>query len=404
MKKLLFCYISICCFVSCIGHVHAHEGHTEYQTKKQKLAVSVVMDSQRQLWRASVESGFVVVASSNDLGKTFSKSIKVNQKAMKITARGEARPKIAAAANGHIYLTWTERLKERFAGYIWFARSIDGGQTFEKPYIVHQDRAKITHRFDALNVSAKGQITVLWVDKRDLLQAKKQASPYQGAAIYYAVSSNGGKSFAKEQKLVDSSCECCRIATTNKPDGTVMAMWRHVFDGGERDHMMSEIPSQGSDASLHRATFGRWKVNGCPHHGAAIARGGEGEQWWGYHMAYFDGKDKRPGLYYTRMDGVAWASFPSKHFGDYAKQAGHPALWSVQDGAGEKVWLAWRETDNKNHHILLKFSDDGGRSWRDTTVIASVPGKADYPILVGSGSETFLVWNTLKQGLVVKQL
>ena len=126
-----------------------------------------------------------------------------------------------------------------------------------------------------------------WIDKRDLEAAKKAEKKYSGAAIYYAVSTDNGASFQIEKKLADSSCECCRIAMTTKPDGTVVALWRHVFEGGERDHMIAEIPKSGKTANLKRATFGHWKLDGFPHHGGAIARGGEGTKWWGLSYGLF---------------------------------------------------------------------------------------------------------------------
>lgn len=396
--------ILLMCLLSVAGSIQAHEAHTKHDNSQQKLAVSVEMDDQKRLWRASVQDGFVLVAVSDDLGKTFSQAVKVNPKPMRVAARGEARPKIAVTNHGHVYLTWTESLKQRFAGYIWFARSLDGGKTFEKPYVVHQDRSPITHRFDALNVADNGKITVTWIDKRDLKAAKAKGKPYHGAAVYYAVSDNAGESFAPELKLADSSCECCRIATTNKPDGTMVAMWRHVFGDNQRDHMISEIPAAGKPASPHRATFGRWKINGCPHHGPSLARGGEGENWWGYHMAYFDGKDKKPGLYYARMDGVAWASVPPKRFGNFEKQAGHPVLLSLQDGDDEKVWLVWREINGKHNQILVKTSQDGGRSWTDANTVAQTKGKSDYPHLVHHQTQAYLVWNTQARGLHVMPL
>jgi hypothetical protein len=383
-------------FVFFLVHANAHEAHTQHAASQ--LAVSVTIDETGKLWRASVQDGFVQVDSSVDLGNTFTKPVKVNQTAMKIGAEGEARPKIAVLA-GNIYLTWTQALKTPYAGYIWFARSIDGGKSFDKPYIVHTDRAEITHRFDALNVASDGKITVTWIDKRDLLAAKAAGKKYDGAAIYYAVSTDKGVSFKPEQKLADSSCECCRIVTTNKPDGTVVALWRHVFEGSERDHMIAEIPAleANNHAAPRRATFGHWVIDGCPHHGAALASGGEGANWWGYHMAYFDGNDKKPGLYYSRMDGVAWASSPPKKFGDNTKQAGHPALLT----RGEKVWLVWREVKDGKSSILGMFSDDDGKSWANAKVLASTSQKADYPILIQYKNLPYLVWNTQQAGLQV---
>ena len=394
--KILFAF----CFFCFSLLASAHEEHANHQ--ESSLAISLTFDIRGNLWRVFERGGLIFVDSSHDLGKTFSKPVQVIQNAQQIGSNGEARPKIAISAEGYIYLTWTVALKKPFAGYIWFSRSVDGGKSFEKPYIIHRDRAEITHRFDALNVAENGKITVTWVDKRDLIAAKASGKPYEGAAIYYAVSTNQGESFAVEQKLADSSCECCRIALTNKPDGTVVAMWRHVFEGGERDHMIAEIPAQYNQTPApKRATFGRWKIDGCPHHGAALATGGEGKDWWGYHMAWFDGGNDDSGkdatLFYARMDGEAWVSSPPKKFGNHKNQAGHPALLSM----GESVWLVWREIENKNSTILGMYSEDGGRSWGVAKALATTTGKTDYPILLSKDKQAYLVWNTDKNGLML---
>jgi hypothetical protein len=387
-----FCLLFVC------GSALAHEEHTKYQAGS--LAVSVAMDAQGALWRVAEKDGMVMVDVSRDLAKTFSKQVAVNGAPQKIGADGEARPKIAIGPQGQVYITWTEALKQPYAGYIWFARSLNQGKSFEKPFIVHQDRAEITHRFDSINLAKNGTITVSWVDKRDLIAAKAAGKPYEGAAIYYARSLDNGASFVAEKKLADSSCECCRIAMTNKADGTAVAMWRHVFAGNERDHMMAEIPSTASQpAVIKRATYGRWKIDGCPHHGAALVSGGEGRDWWGYHMAWFDGGNdvygQSAGLYYARMDGVAWASTPAKKFAGSKNLAGHPALLSV----GENVYLVWRESEAKTHKILGKYSDDGGRNWSEPKLLAETTGKADYPQLLNRDKQVYLAWQTAQEGL-----
>jgi len=386
------------CLVFFCGLALAHEEHTKYQAGS--LAVSVAMDAQGAVWRVTEKDGMVMVDVSRDLAKTFSKQLAVNSAPQKIAADGEARPKIAIGPQGQVYITWTEALKQPYAGYIWFARSINQGKSFEKPFIVHQDRAEITHRFDSINLAKNGTITVSWVDKRDLIAAKAAGRPYEGAAIYYARSFDNGASFVAEKKLADSSCECCRIAMTNKPDGTAVAMWRHVFAGNERDHMIAEIPNSASQpAVIKRATYGRWKIDGCPHHGAALVSGGEGQDWWGYHMAWFDGGNdangQSAGLYYARMDGVAWASTPAKKFAGSKNLAGHPALLSV----GENVYLVWRESEAKTHKILGKYSDDGGRNWSEPKLLAESTGKADYPHLVSRDKQVYLAWQTAQEGL-----
>jgi hypothetical protein len=366
-------------------------------TPPDSLAVSVAFDTKGTLWQAGVTDGFVMVSASKDFGKTFSKPVQVNPQKQKISAHGEVRPKIAIGTSGEIYVTWMQNLAKQFSGYIWFARSLDGGKSFEQPITVHQDRSEIGHAFEELSVSPDGKITVVWLDARDLVADKTAGKKRNGSSIYYTASSDKGASFAPEAKLADYSCECCRIATTMKPDGTVVAMWRHVFEGGERDHMMAEIPKAGETANLKRATFGRWKIDGCPHHGGALATGGEGKNWWGYHMAYFDGKEKKPGLYYSRMDGEAWVTSPAKHFGDNSKQADHPTLLSI----GDQVWLAWLET-HKNHvkKVMTMASNDGGKTWSAATPLLSSGAKMDYPQWLKLKDAAYLVVNT-SEGLKV---
>ncbi len=367
---------------------HAHEAHTLQQSDQ--LAISLAADQAGRLWRASVKEGVVWVDSSVDLGKTFTAAVSVNIKPMKIAAEGEARPKIAVSKEGNIYVTWTESLKKPYAGYIWFARSVNGGKSFDTPYIVHQDRAEITHRFDALNLAPDGKMTVAWVDKRDLVAAKAAGKPYDGAAIYYAVSNNQGKSFEPEKKLADSSCECCRIALTNKPDGTVVAMWRHVFAGSERDHAIAEITPDNKAPAIVRASYGHWQIDGCPHHGGALAYG----QGFGYHMAYFDGAGETPSLMVARMDGEAWVTSPPKKFGNMKNNAGHPAIYSL----GDQVWLVWRETVSGQSEIYSMRSLDGGKQWSSAQRILSVNDKVDYPQLIEIKAKVYVAVNTGIEG------
>ena len=385
----------------------AHEGH-DHGTATSPLAISLLYDAKGVLWRASVKDGHVLVDSSRDNGRQFDTPRVVNPEPQKIGVDGDAKPKLALGHQGNLYVTWTQALPKPYTGYIWFSRSTDGGQHFAPPVIVHRDRAEITHRFDALAVAripgqAQDRLYIAWVDKRDLLAAQAAGKSYAGAAIYYAVSDDGGASFAPEQKLADSSCECCRIALVAPDDGSgdAVALWRHVFEGGVRDHAIARFNTAPvAPEAIKRASFGRWQIDACPHHGPALAQGGN----WGWHMAWFDGgtqnREKLPGLFYARMDGDAWVSSPARRIGDGRKQAGHPALLS----RGEQVWLAWREMEADGSRIYLMRSQDGGRSWGEKEPMFSTGGSADYPMLLLRGDQVMLAWNTAADGLLLKEI
>lgn len=365
-------------------------------TPPDSLAVSVAVDFKGKLWRVSVSDGFVEVTHSEDLGETFTKPVRANTEKQNITAHGEIRPKLAVGKNGEIYVTWMQNLKARFSGHIWFARSVNGGKSFEKPFVVHQDRAEISHAFEELQVAPDGKVTVLWLDARDAEADKRAGKKRSGSSIYYATSTDAGKTFASEQKLADYSCECCRIATTIKQDGTIATMWRHVFAGSERDHAIAEVNTRKPPV-LVRASYGRWKIDGCPHHGGALAVG----EGFGYHMAYFDGAGDNPSLMVARMDGEAWVSSPPKKFGNMKNNAGHPSLLSL----GEKVWLVWRETNTeKATEIYLMKSEDGGKIWDDTKRIFTTKHKTDYPQLIESKGKIYLAVNIAHDGLKLVQI
>jgi hypothetical protein len=383
--RLLWLWASFFCLLTV---AHAHDGHAEHEARP--LAVSVVADQAGHVWMAQVKQRQILVSASEDAGLHFGKEVAVNAVPMQIAANAEARPHIAVGPEGNIYITWTETLKRPYAGNIWFSRSVDGGKSFEAPYIVHQHREEITHRFDAIQVTESGNITVAWIDKRDALTAKAAGKPYAGAALYYAVSADQGKSFSPEQKLADSSCECCRVAMTSKPDGTVAVLWRHVFDGGERDQAMAEI-RLGSQPVLVRASYGHWNVDGCPHHGGALAVG----EGFGYHLAYFDGAGQKPGLRIARMDDHAWVTSPPRRIGDPKKNAGHPALLSE----GDKVWLAWMEREGSSHEIWAMASTDGGRTWGPPVVMLHSIAKIDYPQWLNLQGSIVLAVNTTDKGL-----
>lgn len=382
-ERLLSATLLLALLCALPGLGRAHEGHTQ-ANEVSSLAISVTFDQHGRLWRAGVAGGQVLVDYSDDLGRSFSRLVAANATPEKIAAEGELRPKIALGPEGNLYLSWTQPLSKPYAGAIRFSRSSDGGKTFSTPIVVHHDRQEITHRFDALTVTGDGRVWVAWVDKRDLLAAKAAAEPYDGAAMYYAVSSDGGATFAPERKAADASCECCRIALAPTPDNAVVALWRQLFPGGVRDQAIARLEADRAPV-MRRATFGGWKIDACPHHGPALARGGE----WGWHMAWYDGGE-RPGLYYARMDGAAWVSSPPRQFGDHAAQAGHPALLSRD----ETVWLAWKELTAEGAIIRCSTSLDGGRNWSEPQTVAQALGATDYPELLADGERAYLSWNT----------
>lgn len=365
-------------------------------SQKQPLATGAAFDARHRLWVAWVEGEHVAVAHSDDAGRTLSAAVTVNAMPEPIYTSAENRPKVAASPDGRaIYVSWSMPLDAPYTGMVRFSRSLDGGATWSVPITVHRDRQMITHRFDMMAVDPAGRLYLAWIDKRDLTAAKAAGQAYDGAAIYYAVSRDGGASFEPERKVTDHTCECCRIAMAIDPAGRVEAAWRNVFPGQIRDHALAVLPAL-ADAPVAplRATFSNWHVEACPDHGPALAITSDGTR----HLAWFGVVDGRADVFYSRIGadgrplGAAWAFGANPAAPD--EQASHAAMVA----RGDVVWLAWKAFDGDTMQIKLRRSDDRGAHWSEPRAIASTSGASDNPQLLDDAGRVYLSWRTRNDG------
>lgn len=384
----------------CAAPLAAHEGHehggaksspekmwADTLAKQQTLAVSAAFDMQGRLWRAGVQQHHVLVDFSDDDGRTFSAPVTLNPQAEAVAGEGDGRPKIALGQNGEVYVSWTALLDLPYTGNVRFSRSLDGGRTFSAPLTVNDNRDVIGHRFDALAVAADGKVYLAWLDKRDLAAAKNKGEKYGGSAVYYAVSDDGGASFAANVKLADHSCDCCRIALAAPPQGAPIAFWRHDYDGNIRDHALARLDGRNE---MHRVSHDEWKIEACPHHGPALSIAADDV----YHLAWFDNAPRAHGLFYaqSRDEGKSYST--PLHFGDDQRQAGHPDVLSLE----REVWLAWKEFDGEESSIRVMQSRDGGASWSQPRSVATTRDASDHPQLLSHDGKVWLSWNTRLEG------
>lgn len=354
------------------------------------LAVSLAADEQGRWWLAKMEKGQVLVSHSRDQGQSFSTPVAVNPLPEAILATGQNRPKIAAR-DGVVVVTWAQALPKVFAGHVRFARSTDAGRSFSAPQTINDNLDEIGHSFPTLVLGDGGRLAIAWLDGRDKLKAagKKAdaaSNATRGSSIYYALSADGGRSFAANRRLAASTCECCRIGLAMTPEGVPVALWRHIFGNNIRDFASARLEPQ---ASVRRASEDQWQVAACPHHGGDIAVAAQGRQHW----VWFTGNPKQPGLYYRHADGETLGA--AQPFGDAALQAGHPVLLL----AGTQVWRAWREYDGQHYHLLVQHSTDQGAHWAAPQTLASTAAANDLPQVVSGAAQPTLAWHGAAEGL-----
>lgn len=350
------------------------------------MAVAATFDEQGRLWRGRVRDGYLLVSYSDDVGASYSTPVRVNPEPEALAADGENTPKLIAKG-GVLYVSYTRSLEKPMTGDIRFSRSLDGGESFSVPITVNDNREVISHRFDAMAVNGKGQIYIAWLDKRDQSAARKAGGEYLGAALYYAVSEDGGKSFRNNVKIADHACECCRTAMALDSDGVPVVVWRHIFDTNIRDHAVVKLDAQAMPV---RMSHENWNVAACPHHGPSVSITREGV----YHAAWFSNAPQRQGLFYANSIDKGKTFSAPLSFGNSAMQASHPAVL----GLGKKVYLVWKEFDGEHTTILLKHSIDGGQAWSAPASLASTSDASENPSLISGRGHVFLSWNTKNEG------
>ncbi|WP_454712895.1 sialidase family protein [Cupriavidus nantongensis] len=393
-RPLVAGLVMACAALAASAQTHGdHSGHGgqagQAKAKMSELGTGAAFDRDGKLWIAYKDGPHVAVRSSTDYGRTFSAARHVNATPEPVAADHESRPKVATGRDGEIYITWTQPLPKPWTGFIRFARSTDGGQTFAEPLTVHANRDQIAHRFDALAVDPSGRVFVSWIDKRDVAAAEARRQPYAGAAIYYAVSADHGKTFRGDYKIADQSCECCRIALTPTPDGKMLALWRHVFPPNARDHALALLGADGKATPMQRATFDDWRIDACPHHGPGASVAPDGT----VHMVWFSVRAGKPTVSVGRWrDGKLQAQRPL----DDAR-AQHADIVALNDN---DIAVVWKSFDGQQTRLSAMLSKDGGKTWQ-TRKLAGTGRDSDQPHLLQHAGRAYVLWRTEAEGFQV---
>jgi hypothetical protein len=378
-----------------IGAVYAAEAMPAKAKKvKVELGASAAFAPDGLLYAVAKQGEHLMLYRSTNEGVSWSAPVVVNAQPEAISADGETRPKLAFAKDGGLLVSWTHPFSKPSTGEIRLARS-DDGERFSAPITVHQDRAEITHRFESMLVAGDGRVLLAWIDKRDLEKAKAGKEAYRGAAIYAAVSTDGGRSFQPEKKLADHSCECCRLTSASDADGAPLFMWRHVFAPNERDHAIVRIKADGSPEAVQRATFDRWKIDGCPHHGPSLAVDAAGVR----HAVWFNQKDGEGRVFYGRLGTDVGATSVDGQRAVGGARAEHADL-AV---AGKRVAIVWKEFDGEQAKLRAELSDDGGKTFRVLDLAASA-GPSDQPRALAHGEKLYAFWRSEREGMRVFRL
>jgi hypothetical protein len=369
---------------------HSHVSETACETTELRCAskVTPAIGQDGTLWLAWMAGGQVSVASSKDGGHTLSSPVQVTQGTPDLDWGPDARPKIALDRKGGIAVAFSTFRDKAFNGEVFYGRSGDGGKSFAPPQAI-TDNAE-SQRFEALAFDPDGTLFAAWLDKRNRVPVQQTGKKYEGAALFFASSKDGGATYSQAKMAVDNTCECCRLGLGFDPAGHLVVVFRNIFEGSVRDHAIITFTDQGTPGELYRVSVDDWQVAACPHQGPSLSIASNGT----YHVVWSTNGKLRKGLFYAQShDGGKTFSEPMP-IGQPNKGPSRPNVMTGPQGTA----IVWKEFDGEKTSVNLITSTNEGKTWSQPRVIATTSDSSDHPLLVSDGRQYFLSWMTKADG------
>lgn len=339
-------------------------------------------------------------ADAPDDGPRISSPVRVNRIPGDAAAAGQAPARVAVGPGGEVYVAWTR--DTLVAGRRWpatdlrFARSTDGGRSFEPAVTVNRDSAGVpsSHSFHDLEVGPEGTLYLSWIDgrRRDRYLAEHPDAEAEGEApeleIRVASSTDRGRTFGRGAVVDSGPCPCCRTTLAAGGDGSLHVAWRKLFEKDVRDIVVARSTDGGrSFSSPVRVAADDWTFPACPHAGPGLVTDEEGR----LHMAWYTGKEAAPGLYYARTEGARTEGGEMK-FGSavplLTDERVPPSQVALGPGDAGSLWLAWEDRRPERARFRLsRVAADRDPRPDDATVLPGV-----LPDLAAADSLQALAW------------
>jgi hypothetical protein len=318
---------------------------------------SVQIDAEGRISLAWVEEDKdmrrVLYATAEKPGGPIGTSVTVNQPTEAPYMRQESP---ALAVNGNdVFLTWAlthPKLTQDkpFSNDLRLSRSMDGGKTFLPSILMNDDEQVIGHSFDSIHIAPDGVVHVAWIDGRE---GKKESG------TFVTRSTDRGRTVAKNLKVDENTCVCCRTSLTTGPDGTLYLAWRKVLPGEIRETVIARSTDGGNTFSTPVIVgHDKWVFPGCPHRPASIGTDRLGRL---YVVWYTEGVDETPSVFLAYSDDQG-KTFSPKQKLNVSKGTfpDHPQMAVDPDG---RLVIVWEEQSPVRREIVMSISLDRGQTF-----------------------------------------
>ena len=355
-----------------------------------------------------------------DAGRAAGEKTRVNtEKGQAKTWFGDA-PTIKIGTDGAIYVGWTAKVQsadQPSANNLYLSVSRDGGKSFGAPVKVNDDAAPAAHGMHSLAIGTNNRVYMAWLDERNLKneshatrfsdndslvhepefefikahhnsnQSKttkpekpvvKDEAAEPNSETFFAVSADGGKTFAPNVKLSSEVCPCCKTNLLVAPDGKVYVSWRQVLPDNFRHIAVASTDDGGKNFSAPIiVSDDRWQISACPVSGAPLLMSADSR----LKTAWFTGGDAgKQGIYLAESSDGGKTFAPRRLVSENAA-SGTPTLLANKEKAAQIVWA------EAGKILTSELNDDSLTAGNRREI-----GQGEFPAATFSGGQIYVVY------------
>jgi hypothetical protein len=248
---------------------------------------------------------------------------------------------------------------------IFFARSTDGGLTFNEPENMSENTGD---SFNPEVICEGNNVYVVWQDNTP-----------GNFDIFFAVSTDGGQTFSEPENISENTGDSFAPRISSEGNN-VYVVWQDDTPGNV-------------DIIFARSTDGGQTFSIPPDNLSENAGGSFGPQistegnkvyvvWWDTTIG------NRDILFARSTDGGQTFSIPPDNLSENAGASAGPRISSE----GNNVYVIWTDTTPGNDDIFFAVSTDGGLTFSEPENISENTGDSFAPRISSEGNNVYVIW------------
>jgi len=330
-------------------------------------------------------------ARSIDGGRTFESPRVLNADRGDVWGFAISKPRIAIGLNDSVHVLYPGNAFNEKTGQsettAMYRRSADGGESFAPPRRLNVDAID-----DDLDKDDGGSFAALATDRHGAVYAMwvdtREMDDGDYGRVFLAASNDDGVTFWRDREVFAAEiCPCCQLQLLVDDRGRLLVGLRDV-EGPYRDNAISISTDSGKSFSARtRISRARWELNGCPRKPTALAH--RGNHWA---AAYYSAAENPSGAFVvTSVDDAATWTVPTP-LHPTAMLSDAPMLTFAGDSL-LAVWQARVDTTKRETQIYVAESMDAGVSFGTPRPISDGSGQARLPSIASFKDEAvYVVW------------